>query len=186
MRGEVQPSNILMIGPTGVGKTEIARRVAKMVDAPFIKVEATKFTEVGYVGRDVESIVRDLVEVAISQLHSQRLEQVKDEARPSRRSGWSIWRSTSCAIAFGRRGRRRTSTATAAENGVERRRGTGRKAQRAGTQAMLRLLDEHGLEEETVEIEIEFEDFDDFGGGEWPDDPGVDEGQPRFRIFWIR
>ncbi|MER3486074.1 MAG: HslU--HslV peptidase ATPase subunit, partial [Chloroflexota bacterium] len=80
LRHEVQPKNILMIGPTGVGKTEIARRVAKIVDAPFLKVEATKFTEVGYVGRDVESIVRDLVEIAISMLHGRRLEQVKDEA----------------------------------------------------------------------------------------------------------
>src|SRR3712207_3907685 len=80
MRQEVTPKNILMMGPTGVGKTEIARRVAKIVDAPFIKVEATKFTEVGYVGRDVEAIVRDLVEVAIDMLHGQRLEQVKDEA----------------------------------------------------------------------------------------------------------
>ena len=61
MREEISPKNILMIGPTGVGKTEIARRLAKLVSAPFIKVEATKFTEVGYVGRDVESIVRDLV-----------------------------------------------------------------------------------------------------------------------------
>ena len=65
MREEISPKNILMIGPTGVGKTEIARRLAKLVNAPFIKVEATKFTEVGYVGRDVESIVRDLVENAI-------------------------------------------------------------------------------------------------------------------------
>src|SRR5680860_369250 len=80
LREEIQPHNILMIGPTGVGTTEIARRVAKMVDSPFIKVEATKFTEVGYVGRDVESIVRDLVEVAISQLHDQRLDQVRDKA----------------------------------------------------------------------------------------------------------
>src|SRR5215210_2993707 len=80
MRGEVVPKNILMMGPTGVGKTEIARRVAKIVDAPFIKVEATKFTEVGYVGRDVESIVRDLVEIAIDMLHGQRMEQVNDEA----------------------------------------------------------------------------------------------------------
>ena len=66
IRDEVQPKNILMIGPTGVGKTEIARRLAKLADAPFIKVEATKFTEVGYVGRDVEQIIRDLVESAIT------------------------------------------------------------------------------------------------------------------------
>src|SRR5512134_1265067 len=80
LRAEVVPKNILMMGPTGVGKTEIARRVAKIVDAPFVKVEATKFTEVGYVGRDVESIVRDLCEVAIDMLHGRRLEQVKEEA----------------------------------------------------------------------------------------------------------
>jgi len=67
LRGEITPKNILMIGPTGVGKTEIARRLAKLADAPFIKVEATKFTEVGYVGKDVDSIVRDLVEVAVKQ-----------------------------------------------------------------------------------------------------------------------
>ena len=65
IREEIVPKNILMVGPTGVGKTEIARRLAKLVSAPFIKVEATKFTEVGYVGRDVESIIRDLVENAI-------------------------------------------------------------------------------------------------------------------------
>ncbi|HMT02587.1 MAG TPA: AAA family ATPase, partial [Burkholderiales bacterium] len=67
LRSEITPKNILMIGPTGVGKTEIARRLAKMSDAPFIKVEATKFTEVGYVGRDVDSIIRDLIEIAIKE-----------------------------------------------------------------------------------------------------------------------
>ena len=65
LRDEIVPKNILMVGPTGVGKTEIARRLAKLVDAPFVKVEATKFTEVGYVGRDVESIIRDLVEASV-------------------------------------------------------------------------------------------------------------------------
>ena len=66
LREEVQPKNILMIGPTGIGKTEIARRLAKLAQAPFIKVEATKFTEVGYVGRDVETIIRDLVEIGVA------------------------------------------------------------------------------------------------------------------------
>src|ERR1700690_3489521 len=67
MRDEIMPKNILMIGPTGVGKTEIARRLAKLADAPFIKIEATKFTEVGYVGRDVDSIVRDLIEISVKE-----------------------------------------------------------------------------------------------------------------------
>jgi len=78
---EIAPKNILMIGPTGVGKTEIARRMAKVVGAPFIKVEATKFTEVGYVGRDVESMVRDLVDIAIRLVKDQKKALVKDEAR---------------------------------------------------------------------------------------------------------
>jgi len=81
MRDEVLPKNILMIGPTGVGKTEIARRLARMADAPFIKVEATKFTEVGYVGRDVESIVRDLLEQTITDLQNDRIAEVEDRAR---------------------------------------------------------------------------------------------------------
>src|SRR5260221_1498969 len=77
MREEVTPKNILMIGPTGVGKTEIARRLAKLADAPFLKVEATKFTEVGYVGRDVEQIIRDLVEIAISMTNEAMRRQVQ-------------------------------------------------------------------------------------------------------------
>ncbi|PGS50712.1 ATP-dependent protease ATPase subunit HslU [Bacillus sp. AFS041924] len=79
-REEISPKNILMIGPTGVGKTEIARRMAKLVGAPFIKVEATKFTEVGYVGRDVESMVRDLVQTSIRIVKEERLNKVKDQA----------------------------------------------------------------------------------------------------------
>ncbi|HEX4130971.1 MAG TPA: ATP-dependent protease ATPase subunit HslU [Pirellulales bacterium] len=81
MRGEVSPKNILMIGPTGVGKTEIARRLAKLSGAPFIKVEATKYTEVGYYGRDVESMVRELVEAAITLVREQERQRVDAEAR---------------------------------------------------------------------------------------------------------
>ena len=101
LRAEISPKNILMIGPTGVGKTEIARRLAKLAAAPFIKVEATKFTEVGYVGRDVESIIRDLMEAAIKLLREeqQRLlqpravdaaeERVLNALLPSARGGES-------------------------------------------------------------------------------------------------
>ena len=77
---EVIPKNIIMIGPTGVGKTEIARRLAKLANSPFMKVEASKFTEVGYVGRDVESMIRDLVEIAIDMVREEKLEEVEDRA----------------------------------------------------------------------------------------------------------
>ena len=80
MAEEVMPKNILMIGPTGVGKTELARRLAKLANSPFLKVEASKFTEVGYVGRDVESIVRDLVDIAIDMVREERLDEVADRA----------------------------------------------------------------------------------------------------------
>jgi len=80
LRNEITPKNILMIGPTGVGKTEIARRLAKLANAPFLKVEATKFTEVGYVGRDVESIVRDLMDIAVKMLREQEMNKVRHRA----------------------------------------------------------------------------------------------------------
>src|ERR1700744_228898 len=80
LREEVLPKNILMIGPTGVGKTEIARRLAKLAQAPFIKIEATKFTEVGYVGRDVDSIIRDLIETALSLVREKMSKEVNAKA----------------------------------------------------------------------------------------------------------
>src|SRR5256886_8774006 len=80
LRDEIAPKNIIMIGPTGVGKTEIARRLAKLATSPFLKVEASKFTEVGYVGRDVESMIRDLVEIAIEMVRNEKLEEVTDKA----------------------------------------------------------------------------------------------------------
>jgi len=80
LRNEITPKNILMIGPTGVGKTEIARRLAKLADAPFIKIEATKFTEVGYVGRDVESIIRDLCDIAVKMTREAEVDKVKNKA----------------------------------------------------------------------------------------------------------
>ena len=80
LREEIVPKNIIMIGPTGVGKTEVSRRVSKLADAPFIKVEASKFTEVGYVGRDVESVIRDLTDISINQVKTVYLETVQHKA----------------------------------------------------------------------------------------------------------
>src|ERR1700682_6211002 len=80
MAEEVMPKNILMMGPTGVGKTELARRLAKLANSPFLKVEASKFTEVGYVGRDVESMIRDLVDISIDMIRDERLDEVADRA----------------------------------------------------------------------------------------------------------
>src|SRR3712207_359868 len=80
MAADVMPKNIIMIGTTGVGKTEIARRLARMSSSPFLKVEASKFTEVGYVGRDVESMIRDLTEIAVDMVRAEKIEEVSDKA----------------------------------------------------------------------------------------------------------
>ena len=86
MRQEITPKNILMIGPTGVGKTEIARRLARLAQAPFVKVEATKFTEVGYVGREVDSIIKELADVAVKMTREVRSSRACATARATRRS----------------------------------------------------------------------------------------------------
>src|SRR4030067_424270 len=81
LKDEVLPKNIIMIGPTGVGKTEIARRLSKLANAPFLKIEASKFTEVGYVGRDVESMIRDLTEISVNMVKAEHLERIREKAK---------------------------------------------------------------------------------------------------------
>jgi ATP-dependent HslUV protease ATP-binding subunit HslU len=163
LRDEVTPKNILMMGPTGVGKTEIARRVAKIVDAPFIKVEATKFTEVGYVGRDVESIIRDLVEVSISNMHTQRLEAVKTQAEVAARE-----RLITYLLEQTESDRRQR---TSRRNGVNKETPTEEESpasvqrQRRQRKKLLEMLNRELLEDVTVEIDVEqfFEEYGDDG-----------------------
>lgn len=172
LRREVHPRNILMIGSTGVGKTEIARRVARIVDAPFIKVEATKFTEVGYVGRDVESIIRDLVEISISMLHSERMDDVKEEA-----SRAAVERLTGIMAtqAMEQKASRISKKARADEGDpetiAERAAQSEERRRRREEKRLRRLLDDEAMEDETVELELELDNdmddslsFDDFSG----------------------
>lgn len=152
LRGEVVPKNILMMGPTGVGKTEIARRVAKIVDAPFVKVEATRFTEVGFVGRDVESIVRDLVEVSIDMLYTRRLEQVKEEADVAVRQRL-IDLLTDQVVS---QGRGQNGSAAAGAMGSSRRAAAAEERRREREHdRLMELLNEEALEEETIELDID-------------------------------
>ncbi|MEJ7840021.1 MAG: ATP-dependent protease ATPase subunit HslU, partial [Thermomicrobiales bacterium] len=159
LRREVQPRNILMIGSTGVGKTEIARRVARIVEAPFIKVEATKFTEVGYVGRDVESIVRDLVEIAISMLHKEQLDSVREEA-----SRTAVERLAEIVAEQTLQQRPRRSTK---KNGLSEEEAASddeheamlqERRRRREQKRVRQLLDQEALEDETVEIEVDPDD----------------------------
>ena len=170
MRDEIVPKNILMIGPTGVGKTEVARRLAKMIDAPFIKVEATKFTEVGYVGRDVESIMRDLVENAVTMIHERRLDEVQEKAAVAANEKLiSVLLDT-------------LGSAAAQEERVEESVSVARSTKARSEQARLRrrrrvvakMLADQKLEEQLVEIEVDsdegFSSAMEFVGGTSPED----------------
>jgi len=156
MRDEVIPKNILMIGPTGVGKTEIARRLAAMINAPFLKVEATKFTEVGYVGRDVESIIHDLVEVSANKVYHEELKEIESKAErlaTERLVGYLCQQ-------LGKRSKRAT------EKGQQALKSISKVAKQTPTwaggggvstvsrQRVTRLLLSHQLEEQLIEIEV--------------------------------
>lgn len=144
MRDEVTPKNVLMIGPTGVGKTEIARRIARLIDAPFIKVEATKFTEVGYVGRDVESIIRDLMESTVNTMQEQRQRDVRERAEnlaTERLIGYLCPNSAA-----------KDAKAAAASSAAETTR-LKRRRKRVADQ-----LAAHQMEEQLVEIEVELDE----------------------------
>jgi ATP-dependent HslUV protease ATP-binding subunit HslU len=185
LRQEVQPKNILMIGPTGVGKTEIARRVAKIVEAPFIKVESTKFTEVGYVGRDVESIIRDLVEISISMLHGQRMEQVKDEATKAAVERLAeILAEQVVEKKPPRNGRKSIQETLSAEEMQQRQELAFQRRLQRERKRLLALLDQQALEEETVEIEIENEgEFDEYGQVDYVSSMSPDDLRDTFHDF---
>lgn len=167
LRSEITPKNILMIGPTGVGKTELARRMAKLADAPFIKVEATKFTEVGYVGRDVESIVRDLVETSVNMVHDARMEEVRSTAEglvTEKLIGYLIGSldvvaaepvalTGQVAVSSDGAGATAQPAATEDKKGV-----TGPARRRRSRKAVAKMLADQKLEEQIIEIELEPED----------------------------
>lgn len=185
LRREVHPRNILMIGSTGVGKTEIARRVARIVDAPFIKVEATKFTEVGYVGRDVESIIRDLLEIAISMLHSERLEAVKEEAtRAAVERLAEIMAENAIEEQALRSRKKRPATPENPEDAVaaaEREARAAERKRRKERDRLLELLSKEAMEDETVEIELDDDsDLDDAGSMDFVPGMMPDELQESF------
>ncbi len=144
VRAEIGSKNILVIGPTGVGKTELARRLAKLVDAPFLKTEATKFTEVGYVGRDVESIVRDLADASVSMVHHERVSEVSDEAEKR-----AAERIVNYLIEGAKEGEAETEQrAPASERAHLKRK----------RRAVAQQLADHELEERVIEIEIDGEE----------------------------
>jgi len=162
LRNEITPKNILMIGPTGVGKTELARRLAKLADAPFIKVEATKFTEVGYVGRDVESIIRDLVETSVNMVHDSRQEAVRAQATGLATEKLITYLCTALDGTTVERKDEPKSEARVAVAG-EGKRVVGEQARlRRQRKTVAKMLADQKLEEHIVEIELEPEE------GMWP------------------
>jgi ATP-dependent HslUV protease ATP-binding subunit HslU len=183
LRAEVMPKNILMIGPTGVGKTEIARRMARLAGAPFLKIEVTKFTQVGYVGRDVESIIRDLMDIAISMVQEEREAEVQTqaEARAQERILSYLLAPKNVreiAVALGlesdvseealavvapARGRRATASAAAPQAVAQAAKAAPARRESARTRALRKkriseALANHQLEERIIEIELEPED----------------------------
>lgn len=166
VREDIIPKNILMIGPTGVGKTEIARRVAALIDAPFIKVEATKFTEVGYVGRDVESIIRDLVESAIMRIHDEKLKEVESKAEslvtekivnyllqqsapPSKRRAAQQKTSGALSLAM------EESSPDGSPSQAPRPGARAKGRQHQDRQHLINLVNSHQLEDQIIEIEVD-------------------------------
>ena len=145
----VVPKNILLVGPTGVGKTELARRLAKVIDAPFLRVEATRFTEVGYVGRDVESIVHDLAEISISDVYRQKMKEVENKAE-----NLAIERILNCLChQVGRKSKqqavRSQQTVNTSSESITKRRPSSKRRQQ-----MAELLNNNQLEDQFIEIEL--------------------------------
>jgi ATP-dependent HslUV protease ATP-binding subunit HslU len=165
VRADIGSKNIMLIGPTGVGKTEMARRLASLVDAPFLKTEATKFTEVGYVGRDAESIVRDLADASVSMVHRERMHEVRDEAERL-----ASERILNYLVGEGNEASEGRSE-VAERNYMKRRR-----------RAMARRLADHELEDRTIEIEVDGEEM--YGSVlEFASGIGADEIHEQFQEF---
>jgi ATP-dependent HslUV protease ATP-binding subunit HslU len=155
IRSDVIPKNILMIGPTGVGKTEIARRLAAMIDAPFVKVEATKFTEVGYVGRDVESIIHDLIEVSASNIYHEELKQIESNAEnlaTERLVGYLCQQLAQRGKQAAEKGQQVPGSVSKASKHSPVWQGGGRATVTRGR--LTKLLASHKLEDQFVEIEV--------------------------------